>query len=144
MILRDRQFRRGFTLLEVLATMALMAIILPAVMGAVSVASAAAGEAKHKVEAVSLAEMKLAEMSATAQEQQAASNGDFGADFPGYRYTTTIEVREQNLNQISVRVTWTSRGQERFVDLTSMVYTPDTSTSGTGTSGAPGSTGIGQ
>ncbi|HEV8377776.1 MAG TPA: type II secretion system protein, partial [Tepidisphaeraceae bacterium] len=61
--------RRGFTLLEVLATLILIGIILPAVMGGISLATAAAGEAKHKVEAVSLAQTKLSELLATTQYQ---------------------------------------------------------------------------
>jgi len=137
----SKNSRRGFTLLEVLATMVLIGIILPAVMGGISLATAASSEAKHKVEAISLAEMKLAELVATSQYQQAASSGDFGADFPGYNWTSSIEQRDQGLNQISVRVTWFARGRERFVDLASMVYTPDTSTTGTGTSGTGTGTG---
>jgi hypothetical protein len=49
-------------------------------------------------------------------------------------------MRDTNLAQVSVRVTWTARGQERFVNLASMIYAPDTTgNSGTGT----GTTGTG-
>ena len=69
--------RRGFTLLEVLATLVLVGIILPAVMHGISLATIAAGEAKHKVEAVSLAQTKLAELTADFQtlNQPGASSG---------------------------------------------------------------------
>jgi prepilin-type N-terminal cleavage/methylation domain-containing protein len=131
--------RRGFTLLEVLATLILIGIILPAVMSGISLATAAAGEAKHKVEAVSLAQTKLSEFLATSQNQAASSSGDF-ADYPGYAWTASIEARDTNLSQVSVRVTWFARGQERHVDLASMIYTADTTTTGSGTSGTGAST----
>jgi prepilin-type N-terminal cleavage/methylation domain-containing protein len=140
-----RKFRRGFTLLEVLATLVLIGIILPAVMHGISLATIAAGEAKHKVEAASLAQTKLSELIADYQtlNQTGASGGSF-PDYPSYTWSSKTEQRDTNLSQISVRVTWQSRGQERFVDLASLVYTPDSSsgtagTSGTGTSGATGS-----
>jgi prepilin-type N-terminal cleavage/methylation domain-containing protein len=138
-----RTSRRGFTLLEVLATLVLMGIILYPVMHGISMATAAAGEAKHKVEAVSLAQTKLAELTADfqAMAQQGASSGSF-PDNPGYTWTSSIEMRDTNLSQVSIRVSWFARGRERYVDLASMIYTPDTSTTGTGgTSGSTGGTG---
>jgi prepilin-type N-terminal cleavage/methylation domain-containing protein len=139
-----QKFRGGFTLLEVLATLVLIGIILPAVMHGISLATIAAGEAKHKVEAASLAQSKLSELIADYQtlNQAGASGGNF-PDYPVYTWSSKIEQRDTNLSQISVRVTWQSRGQERFVDLASLVYTPDSSsgtgsTSGTGTTGATG------
>ena len=122
------KFRRGFTLLEVLATLVLIGIILPSVMHGISLATIAAGEARHKVEAASLAQTKLAGLIADYQtlNQTGASSGDF-ADFPGYKWTSSIEARDTNLSQITVRVTWFSRGQDRFVELASMIYSPDSS-----------------
>lgn len=138
-----RTSRRGFTLLEVLATLVLMGIILYPVMHGISLATAAAGEAKHKVEACSLAQTKLAELMADYQtlNQTGAGSGSF-PDYPGYTWTSTIEMRDTNLSQVSVRVSWFARGQERFVDLASMIYTADTSSTGTGT-GSGGTSGTG-
>jgi general secretion pathway protein I len=137
------QSRRGFTLLEVLATLLLIGIILPAVVGAVSSATAAAGEAKRKVEAVSLAQSKLAEMQATSQNQQnAASSGDFSPDFPTYQWTASIQQQELNLSLVTVRVTWFARGYERHVELSTMVYSALAATDATGT-GTGSTTGTG-
>jgi prepilin-type N-terminal cleavage/methylation domain-containing protein len=131
-----RTSRSGFTLLEVLATLVFMGIILYPVMQGISLATAAAGEAKHKVEACSLAQTKLAEVMSDFQtlNQTGGSSGTF-PDYPGYTWTSSIEMRDTNLSQVSVRVSWVARNQERYVDLASLVYTADTSTSGTGTSG---------
>src|SRR5438105_5398500 len=105
-----RTSRRGFTLLEVLATLVLMGIILYPVMHGISLATAAAGEAKHKVEACSLAQTKLAELVSDVQtlNQTGAGSGSF-ADNPGYTWTSTIEMRDTNLSQVSVRVSWFAR-----------------------------------
>jgi prepilin-type N-terminal cleavage/methylation domain-containing protein len=143
---RNSKARRGFTLLEVLATLVLIGIILPAVMHGISLATIAAGEAKHKVEAASLGQTKLAELIADYQtlNQTGGSSGDF-SDYPGYTWTSTIESRDTNLSQITVRVSWFSRGQQRYIDLASMIYSPDTSggtsaTSGTGSTSGGGVT----
>ena len=115
--------------------MVLMGIILYPVMHGISLATAAAGEAKHKVEACALAQTKLAELMADFQtmNQGGASSGSF-PDNPNYTWTSSIEMRDTNLSQVSVRVSWFARGHERYVDLASMIYTADTSTSGTGSS----------
>ena len=51
--------RGGFTLVEVLASLALVAVILPVAMEGVSLAVGAAGLARDRIEAASLAETKL-------------------------------------------------------------------------------------
>ena len=141
---RIRASRRGFTLLEVLATLVLMGIILYPVMHGISLATAAAGEARHRVEAVALAQTKLTELATDFQTlNQTGGGGGSFPDYPGYAWTSTVEQKDTNLSQITVRVTWTARGQERFIDLATMVYAPDTSSSsGTGT-GSTGGSGTG-
>src|SRR5436305_5405229 len=124
--------------------MVLIGIILPAVMHGISLATIAAGEAKHKVEAASLAQTKLSELITDYQtlNQTGASSGDF-PDYPGYTWTSTIESRDTNLSQITVRVNWFSRGQQRYIDLASMVFSPDTSSGTGGTSGSGSTSGGG-
>ena len=137
-----QKHRRGFTLLEVLATLMLMGIVLYPVLQGISFATAAAGEARHKVEAVSLAQSKLAELTAEYQLlSEAGSKSGAFPDFPAYTWTSLIEMRDTNLSQITVRVAWVARGQERHVELSSMIYTADTS--GATTSGATAGTGTG-
>ena len=54
---RECRRQAAFTLVEVLATLALIAIVLPVAMNGISLATAAAGVAKQQMEAASLAEM---------------------------------------------------------------------------------------
>lgn len=125
---------RGFTLVEALATLALIGIVVPAVLGAVSVANRAAGVATHRVEAVLLAEAKLEEIRATRSWEDGAAEGDFATNAAGdliaaeesaegaYRWELTVEDGpDLTLQQLRLRVIWEQRGQEREVELVTLV-----------------------
>ena len=120
----SRHAARAFTLVEVLATLTLMAIILPVAMHGVSIALALAGDAKHRVEAAGLAEAKLNELLATGGLQGPDLSGDFGPDRPQYRWSAEVaDWDEPMLREVTVRVAWTSRNVERSVALTTLLYT---------------------
>lgn len=135
-----RRSLRAFTLPEVLATLVLVGVILPAVMKGISLSMAVSDDAKKKIQATALAENKLAELSADAMSgvtQMGGATGDFGPDLPGFRWeasTTTIDV---DLTEVSVRVAWSSRGSERQVDLSTCIYT-GSSAQASGTTAATG------
>ena len=115
--------RSAFTLVEVLVALVLVAIILPVAMRGVSLATAAAGESKRKLEAASLAERKLAELVATGEWQGANLSGDCGPERPDYRWTAqTDEWVDPSLRQLTVRIEWTARGRQRDIALTTLVH----------------------
>jgi type II secretory pathway pseudopilin PulG len=119
----QRVSRRAFTLVEALATLVLVAIILPVAMRGISLAIAAASHARHQVQASALAEAKLAELVATASWQEADLAGDFGGDHPGYAWAADVTEREEAaLRQLDVHVVWVERGAERAVTLSTLVY----------------------
>jgi type II secretory pathway pseudopilin PulG len=112
-----------FTLVEVLAALALAAIILPVAMRGISLAASAAGSAKRQIEAASLAEAKLAELIATGQWQGPELSGGFGADWPDYRWTAEVtNWQGVSLKQVMVTVEWSSRTAARSVRLATLVY----------------------
>src|SRR4051812_19730609 len=117
---KTRHNLRGFTLIEVLATMMLLAIVLPVTMQALSVSLSAASSARHLTEASGLARAKLNELIATAQWDN-TSSGDFGADNPGYRWETSNAARDYGVTEIMIRVSWTERGQERQLSLSTLI-----------------------
>lgn len=136
--------RRAFTLIEVLATIALLGIILPVAMQGVSVATGIASTARHRSEAGALAQAKLAELVVTQQwENGGALGGDFGSDWPDYRWeaqvvdwvaatavnTYSSTSSDNPPRQLDVRVTWRGRTGDQFVQLSTLVYLPDTSSS---------------
>lgn len=115
--------RRGLTLIEVLATIVLMGIVLPAAMEGISQCVRATTVARQKSEAAGLAESKLNELIATGDWQYGVTSGDFGDAWPEYHWKCgTSDFSDPTLQQLSVQVFWSSRGEQRDVTLTTFVY----------------------
>ena len=132
---------RAFTLPEVLATLVLVGLVLPAVMKGISLALAASDDARRRVEAVGLAENKLAELAADAMVNSATGGGggEFGEEAPGYRWESSTASVETDLLELNVRVAWTARGRERHVDLSTYAYVSSAASgTSTGTAGGAG------
>jgi general secretion pathway protein I len=122
--------RGGFTLVEVLVTMALMAVILPVAMRGISIAVATASSARHKSEAAMLAQSKLneivADVTILGETTQVGSSGDFGETWPAYRWsTTTMDDSTLGLSHLTISVVWTERGHERTFEASTLVQYPD-------------------
>jgi prepilin-type N-terminal cleavage/methylation domain-containing protein len=109
---RNRR-RRGFTLVEVLATLVLLGIILPIAMRGVSMAMAAASNARRTSEATSLAEAKLNMLLADGTWASGSLSGDFSPDQPEYQWACLTQNRDYGLTEVAVRVTWSDRGHVR-------------------------------
>jgi len=129
--------RRGFTLIEVLATMLLMVILLPVIMEGISLASGVADVARRRNEAIGLAEMQLNNLLSTedwnngVQEGNFDTNGDDQAWTADYTWQADINAwpeDEVGLNetiyQMDVTVSWPARnGRDRdSVLLSTLVY----------------------
>lgn len=113
---------RGFTLAEVLATLVLIGIVVPAVMRGVSVGLMASSHARHVAQAASLAEAKLAELVVTGQWGLATSGGDFSPDWPQYRWTSQTYSLDFATNEIVLEVRWLERDMEQSMVLSTIVY----------------------
>ncbi|HOW69971.1 MAG TPA: hypothetical protein PKY77_05150 [Phycisphaerae bacterium] len=138
--------RWAFTLAEVLATLMLVGIVLPVVMRGISVALAAASHARYLAQATSLGEAKLTELVTTGDWLLAQTSGDFGLEWPQYRWSCQNFTRDFSMDELVLRVTWTERGQERTLDLATLTFDTGSlasTTDETGTSGATGSSGTG-
>jgi len=125
-IVHRSSFARAFTLVEVLAALTLAAVILPVAMRGISLATAAASDARRQMEAASLAESKLTELRVSGDWQGSELSGDFGTDWPDYRWIADVaEWEDTTVQQLSVSVSWTARSTTRSVTLTTLVYTPE-------------------
>ena len=108
--------KAGFTLLEVMVAMAIVAIALTAVLGLQSQSVSLAGEAKFNTTGPLLAQMKMAEIEMKKSEALTSDSGDFGEDFPGYCWDMTVrdfvfpgtENDSSGLKQIDLTISWTS------------------------------------
>lgn len=117
--------RGGFTLVEVLATLVLLAIILPVAMEGVSLATRTASQAKSRMIASSLAETTLNDIMVTEAWVEGDQSGDF-EDWPGYEWHMQVaDWEETSLKQVDVQVVWDSAAGERYVALSTLVYTEE-------------------
>jgi len=116
--------RRAFTIVELLATLALIGIVLPVLVHGIVLCLEAATHAEQQAEAAALAQTKLAELVATGQWYDAELDGDFGDDWPEYQWTAQVmEWEDARLSQLDVFVTWTRRSRDHGVALSTLVYT---------------------
>src|SRR3989339_1385701 len=89
--------KRGFTLLEVMIAMAILAIALVAVYRSQSQSISMAGDSRFQTTAALLAQGRMAQLDAADPAGVKAERGDFGDDFPGYSWQVVIEDTEIKL-----------------------------------------------
>ena len=105
---------RGFTLLEVMIAVAIMAIALTALLGSQSQSVSFASSARFEINSALLAQGKMSEMIMLDPEDLRSDSGDFGDDYPGYAWEATvsdvsmegIDDLSAYLKQIDLTVTW--------------------------------------
>jgi general secretion pathway protein I len=142
-VVRRASGARGFTLIEVLATLLLMTIALPVIMHGISLATSAGSLAKRRTEAASLTNSKLNELVATGQWQSGQLSGDFGTDWPDYTWSAQLNDYDGTNKQLDVTVNWIGRGGEQeAMTLSTLVYpgNPLSSSSNTLDTGGVGGT----
>ena len=111
----------GFTLLEVMIAMAIIAIALVAVFGSQSQSLSLANEAKFNTTAALLAQSKIAEIAAEKPEDLASESGDFGEDFADYHWDLTVsdvsfgeEEVSEHVKQIDLSLSYGEHGQYQY------------------------------
>ena len=117
----------GFTLLEVMVAIALIAIALTAVLGSQSQSVSLAGEARFNTTAALLAQSKMAEIELQDPEDLTADSGDFGEDFPGYTWQSSVsnvifdraDNVSDHLKQVDLTISW---GEEELFQYGLRVY----------------------
>ncbi|MBW2631295.1 MAG: type II secretion system minor pseudopilin GspI [Deltaproteobacteria bacterium] len=96
---------RGFTLLEVMIAMAILATTLVVVFQSQSQSVSMAGRARFETTASLLAQSKVSEIEATSPEKVVSDSGDFGDDFPDYSWQVDVtETELESLKKIEVKV----------------------------------------
>src|SRR4051794_35366487 len=98
---RPNPRQAGFTLAEVLAALALMAIVIPVALHGVHVASLAGTVAQRKALATRIAERLLNETVVTRQWNQSVQNGTEQAGSYTFRWT----IRNEPWNQLALNQT---------------------------------------
>jgi prepilin-type N-terminal cleavage/methylation domain-containing protein len=120
--------RRAFTLAEVLAALALMAIIIPVAIHGVEIASRAGNLGQRKATAMRIAERVLNEQIVTSQSIPSNSNGTVTEDGIAYPWTLTTDTwPEEPMSVLKVRVTFSLQGNSYDMSV-STLYDPTVTT----------------
>lgn len=137
------RFRNSaFTLIEVLAALMFLAILLPVVIGGLSLSNRVSVFAERKEVAADLAENKLnGQLIGNAWQTASNSSGDFGPDYPGYRWEMTQESWQGDtvnlMTQLTMEVFYKVQGEEHSVRLATLVSANTGTQIQTGTQSAP-------
>ena len=125
--------KAGFTLLEVMVAMALLALFLVPLLGGVISGLSSIERTQNLQLARQLALNKLDEVQMEVlPEMEVEREGDFGPEHPefkwqvAYRKTPELELLEENIAglqamETEVAVTWVEAGEERTLVLTSLM-----------------------
>lgn len=101
----------GFTLMEVMVALAILAIALTSIYRLHSQTLSMSYQARFYSQAPLLAEAKLSEMERQGIKNSADNSGDFGERFPHYSWTTRIEevpsdlIKESRYHLVRIEVT---------------------------------------
>jgi len=116
----------AFTLAEVLAALLFMAIVIPAAVEGLHVASLAGTVAERKGEAARVARRVLAETMVTTNSNQSAQSGTLTEGQREFRYTMKSDLwnRDPNqtaIRQLSIEVFFTAQSREYSVRMSTLV-----------------------
>ena len=125
----DQQPVSGFTLLEVMIAMAIMAIVLVSVFRLHSQTLSMTTANRFYTQAPLLAQSKMAQLEAMSSDVVSGDSGDFGDKFPGYGWSvSTDEVSSEalgeaaeDLKRIDVTVTLNENEYEYTIRLYRMM-----------------------
>jgi type II secretory pathway pseudopilin PulG len=111
----------GFTFVEVLAALVFLGILIPVVVSALTISNRAAVVAERSTIAMQLGENRLSELMLQDAWTTAESRGDFGQEWPGYRW----ELKRQDwqsgaMTELTLDVFFAVQGQEHEVRLTTL------------------------
>jgi len=126
--------RRGFTLVELLTALVVVAIVLPVLVQGVMLCLDLSVHARMQAQAASLAQAKLSELAATRMIDQSVQSGNFGQQWPQYAWIATAESwYDARLVELDVAVIWARKGKEYDVTVSTLVYDDESSLTGDST-----------
>jgi len=116
------RLRRAFTLAEVLAALAFMAIVIPVAVEGLRVANAAAQSGQRKAVAARIADRVLNEWIVTHRTQTPAQSGTVEDGAHQYRWVLRTQPWTQDtMRLITVQVYYTVQGQEFEVHVSTLL-----------------------
>lgn len=114
--------RRAFTLVELLAAMAFMAIVVPVTMQALTIANRAGTAAQRKAVAARIADRVLNEYAATAGSVNSTQRGTVREGVWDYAWNIRLDNwREDNMRLVTVEVKYPLQGEDLSVSAATLI-----------------------
>ena len=114
----------GFTLVEILVTLAILAAVLPALLNAFASAARNQALSDNTTTALYLLKFQMAQIEMEGYPDVGEASGEFGEN-SRYRWNsviTDIESEEiENIRSVQVTVTWQHKNRERSMSMTTFV-----------------------
>lgn len=115
--------RYGFTLIEVMIALSILSIALVVLLGLRNQGIKLAARSRHIIEATLLARQKVTEVSAEGFPDLGEKDGDFGTDFPQYRWRRYVVQTPFNIvREMMVSVVWKENNREVTLDVTTYLF----------------------
>jgi len=119
--------RRGFTLVEVMATLVVLGIVMPGIIAALTLATRSADIAKHRNIAALLAQQQLSQILIGNEWQNGNESGNFGTQFPEYSWSSNVyawpeDTTGAGLQEIDLTVAWTEFGHPQSLTVSTVAY----------------------
>ena len=115
---RSGDDKNGFTLIEIVVTLAILSLALPTLLRSFTEAAKGQALAENRTTALYLLKFRLAAVEAEGYPDIGEENGEFGEDsrFRWHSDVQDVELDEiEGLRSVTVTVTWQERGRERLV-----------------------------
>ena len=114
----------GFTLVEILVTLAILGAVLPALLHAFASAARTQGLSDNSTTALYLLKFRMAEIEMGGYPDVGEETGEFG-DNTRYRWSSVVEDIEseevENVRRVQVTVTWQHRNRERSMSMNTYI-----------------------
>lgn len=118
----SRSRTAAFTFVEVLAALVFLGILMPVVISALTISNQTGMLADRSTTALQLAENELNELLVTQTWLSGSSRGDFGQQWPGYRWELQRRTwpSDEVMTELTLTVFFQAQGRERQVALTTL------------------------
>lgn len=114
----------GFTLVEILVTLAILGAILPALLQAFASAARNQGLSDNRTTALYLLKFRMAEIEMDGYPDVGEENGEFGEN-TRYRWRSVVAEIDsedvENIRRVQVTVTWIHRNRERSMSMSTYI-----------------------
>ena len=114
----------GFTLIEIIAALAILSLALPALLSSFSMAAKGQAVAENQTTALYLLKFRMAEIELSGYPDIGEEEGEFG-DNSRYRWQSSVQDVEseelEGLRLVTVTVSWQERGREKSLSMSTQI-----------------------